>query len=91
MIRGDIAVSSVRWHRQSATPPRPHPQVAQGVKPGDGGHLPASKVTPLIARVRGAQPGRDLYSPPPNHDIYSVEDLAQLIHDLRQVNPLVSG
>ena len=64
-------------------------KIAQGVKPGDGGHLPGTKATPLIARVRGARPGRDLYSPPPHHDIYSVEDLAQLIHDLRQVNPQV--
>ena len=51
--------------------------------------MPGNKATPLIAEVRGAKPGRDLYSPPPHHDIYSVEDLAQLIHDLRQINPHV--
>jgi glutamate synthase domain-containing protein 2 len=53
-------------------------KIAQGVKPGDGGHLPGRKATALIARARGAATGRDLYSPPPHHDIYSVEDLAQL-------------
>jgi len=62
-------------------------KIAQGAKPGEGGQLPGSKVNPLIARLRYARPGIGLISPPPHHDIYSIEDLAQLIHDLRQVNP----
>src|SRR4029079_13103834 len=56
-------------------------------KPGEGGQLPGIKVTSLIARLRHAQPGMQLISPPPHHDIYSIEDLAQLIHDLKTVNP----
>ncbi|HMD33160.1 MAG TPA: glutamate synthase large subunit [Candidatus Acidoferrales bacterium] len=73
-------------------------KMAQGSKPGEGGQLPASKVTPYIARLRHAVAGMTLISPPPHHDIYSIEDLAQLIYDLREVNPrarigvkLVSG
>ena len=73
-------------------------KMAQGSKPGEGGQLPAKKVTGYIARIRHATPGTPLISPPPHHDIYSIEDLAQLIHDLRAVNPdarigvkLVSG
>jgi glutamate synthase (NADPH/NADH) large chain len=73
-------------------------KVAQGAKPGEGGQLPAHKVTGMIARLRHAQPGVSLISPPPHHDIYSIEDLAQLIYDLKRVNPkaavgvkLVSG
>ena len=73
-------------------------KMAQGSKPGEGGQLPAGKVTEYIARIRHATPGTPLISPPPHHDIYSIEDLAQLIHDLRAVNPrarigvkLVSG
>src|SRR5882724_9987688 len=73
-------------------------KMAQGSKPGEGGQLPAKKVTPYIARIRHATAGTPLISPPPHHDIYSIEDLAQLIHDLRAVNPrarigvkLVSG
>jgi glutamate synthase domain-containing protein 2/glutamate synthase domain-containing protein 1/glutamate synthase domain-containing protein 3 len=62
-------------------------KIAQGSKPGEGGQLPARKVTPLIARLRRAQPGQALISPPPHHDIYSIEDLAQLIADLRAINP----
>ncbi len=62
-------------------------KIAQGSKPGEGGQLPAKKVTPLIARLRKAQPGQSLISPPPHHDIYSIEDLAQLIADLRAINP----
>ena len=62
-------------------------KVAQGAKPGEGGQLPGSKVNALIARLRYAKPGIGLISPPPHHDIYSIEDLAQLIFDLRQVNP----
>ena len=62
-------------------------KIAQGSKPGEGGQLPGLKVTNLIARLRHAQPGMQLISPPPHHDIYSIEDLAQLIHDLKTVNP----
>src|SRR5260221_3970181 len=62
-------------------------KIAQGSKPGEGGQLPGLKVTTLIARLRHAQPGMQLISPPPHHDIYSIEDLAQLIHDLKTVNP----
>jgi len=62
-------------------------KIAQGSKPGEGGQLPGHKVTELIARLRHAVPGIPLISPPPHHDIYSIEDLAQLIHDLKQVNP----
>jgi glutamate synthase (NADPH/NADH) large chain/glutamate synthase (ferredoxin) len=62
-------------------------KMAQGSKPGEGGQLPGHKVTPLIARVRRAVPGIALISPPPHHDIYSIEDLAQLIYDLREINP----
>jgi glutamate synthase (ferredoxin) len=63
-------------------------KMAQGSKPGEGGQLPAAKVNPYIARLRHAVPGMSLISPPPHHDIYSIEDLAQLIYDLRAVNPL---
>jgi glutamate synthase (NADPH/NADH) large chain len=62
-------------------------KVAQGAKPGEGGQLPGHKVTEMIARLRFARPGVGLISPPPHHDIYSIEDLAQLIFDLKQVNP----
>jgi glutamate synthase domain-containing protein 2/glutamate synthase domain-containing protein 3 len=62
-------------------------KMAQGSKPGEGGQLPAVKVTPYIAKLRRAVPGMSLISPPPHHDIYSIEDLEQLIHDLREVNP----
>src|SRR5690606_26679262 len=62
-------------------------KVAQGAKPGEGGQLPGGKVNGLIARLRYAVPGVTLISPPPHHDIYSIEDLAQLIFDLKQVNP----
>jgi glutamate synthase (NADPH) large chain len=62
-------------------------KIAQGAKPGEGGQLPGHKVNELIARLRYAKPGVGLISPPPHHDIYSIEDLAQLIFDLRQVNP----
>ncbi len=61
--------------------------MAQGSKPGEGGQLPPMKVTPFIAKLRHTAPGVALISPPPHHDIYSIEDLAQLIYDLRQVNP----
>ncbi len=62
-------------------------KVAQGAKPGEGGQLPGHKVSGLIARLRHAQPGVSLISPPPHHDIYSIEDLAELIYDLKRVNP----
>ncbi len=62
-------------------------KVAQGAKPGEGGQLPGHKVTDLIARLRNTVPGVTLISPPPHHDIYSIEDLAQLIFDMKQVNP----
>jgi glutamate synthase (ferredoxin) len=65
-------------------------KVAQGAKPGEGGQLPGHKVSGLIARLRHAQPGVSLISPPPHHDIYSIEDLAQLIYDLKRVNPKAS-
>jgi len=62
-------------------------KVAQGAKPGEGGQLPGFKVTSLIAKLRHSTPGVTLISPPPHHDIYSIEDLAQLIYDLKQINP----
>ncbi len=62
-------------------------KMAQGAKPGEGGQLPGHKVNRIIARVRHSTPGVGLISPPPHHDIYSIEDLAQLIHDLKNVNP----
>ncbi|RUM68549.1 MAG: glutamate synthase large subunit, partial [Sulfurospirillum sp.] len=62
-------------------------KVAQGAKPGEGGQLPGHKVTPLIASLRYTIPGVTLISPPPHHDIYSIEDLAQLIFDMKQINP----
>jgi glutamate synthase domain-containing protein 2/glutamate synthase domain-containing protein 1/glutamate synthase domain-containing protein 3 len=65
-------------------------KMAQGSKPGEGGQLPGHKVTDEIARLRHTQPGVALISPPPHHDIYSIEDLAQLIFDLKQVNPLAA-
>lgn len=62
-------------------------KMAQGAKPGEGGQLPGKKVYPWIAEVRGSTPGVGLISPPPHHDIYSIEDLAQLIHDMKNSNP----
>jgi len=62
-------------------------KIAQGAKPGEGGQLPGHKVNKTIAKVRHSTPGVGLISPPPHHDIYSIEDLAQLIHDLKNVNP----
>ncbi|HEU5299709.1 MAG TPA: glutamate synthase large subunit [bacterium] len=62
-------------------------KMAQGSKPGEGGQLPGHKVSPEIARIRRAQPGATLISPPPHHDIYSIEDLAQLIYDLKRIHP----
>ncbi|MEJ2026612.1 MAG: glutamate synthase large subunit, partial [Limibacillus sp.] len=63
-------------------------KVAQGAKPGEGGQLPGFKVTEMIAQLRHSTPGVMLISPPPHHDIYSIEDLAQLIYDLKQINPI---
>ena len=63
-------------------------KMAQGAKPGEGGQLPGPKVFPWIAKVRNSTPGVTLISPPPHHDIYSIEDLAQLIHDLKNANPV---
>ncbi|HVL99101.1 MAG TPA: glutamate synthase-related protein [Egibacteraceae bacterium] len=65
-------------------------KMAQGSKPGEGGQLPGHKVSDLIAKLRHTQPGVALISPPPHHDIYSIEDLAQLIYDLKQVNPFAT-
>jgi glutamate synthase (NADPH/NADH) large chain/glutamate synthase (ferredoxin) len=62
-------------------------KMAQGSKPGEGGQIPGTKVSPMIAKLRHSTPGVMLISPPPHHDIYSIEDLAQLIYDLKQVNP----
>jgi glutamate synthase (NADPH/NADH) large chain len=62
-------------------------KMAQGAKPGEGGQLPGHKVSEYIAKLRFSVPGVGLISPPPHHDIYSIEDLAQLIHDLKNVNP----
>ena len=62
-------------------------KIAQGAKPGEGGQLPGHKVTAMIAKLRYSMPGVTLISPPPHHDIYSIEDLAQLIFDLKQINP----
>src|SRR6478672_7495555 len=61
--------------------------MAQGAKPGEGGQLPGHKVSEYIAKLRYSVPGVGLISPPPHHDIYSIEDLAQLIHDLKNANP----
>jgi glutamate synthase domain-containing protein 2 len=62
-------------------------KMAQGAKPGEGGQLPGGKVSEYIGFLRHSVPGVGLISPPPHHDIYSIEDLAQLIHDLKNVNP----
>ena len=63
-------------------------KIAQGAKPGEGGQLPGKKVSAYIALLRNSKPGVPLISPPPHHDIYSIEDLAQLIYDLHQVKSL---
>jgi glutamate synthase (NADPH/NADH) large chain len=65
-------------------------KMAQGAKPGEGGQLPGGKVSEYIAKLRFSVPGVGLISPPPHHDIYSIEDLAQLIHDLKNANPTAS-
>ena len=66
-------------------------KISQGAKPGEGGQLPGTKVYPWIARTRSSTPGVGLISPPPHHDIYSIEDIAQLIHDLKSANPAGQG
>ena len=66
-------------------------KMAQGAKPGEGGQLPGHKVYPWIAATRHSTPGVGLISPPPHHDIYSIEDLKQLIHDLKNSNPRGAG
>ena len=66
-------------------------KIAQGAKPGEGGQLPGNKVQAHIAELRHSTPGVTLISPPPHHDIYSIEDLAQLIFDLKQLNPKALG
>jgi Glutamate synthase domain 2 len=65
-------------------------KMAQGAKPGEGGQLPGDKVSEYIGKLRHSVPGVGLISPPPHHDIYSIEDLAQLIHDLKNANPSAS-
>ena len=96
---GDVAASRIKQVASGrfgvtpaylATAEQLEIKIAQGAKPGEGGELPGEKVTGAIAALRHAQPGRTLISPPPHHDIYSIEDLAQLVYDLRQVNPAAS-
>jgi len=99
LLPGDVAASRIKQvasGRFGVTPAylaaaeQLEIKIAQGAKPGEGGELPGEKVTGAIAELRHAQPGRTLISPPPHHDIYSIEDLAQLVFDLRQVNPTAS-
>ncbi len=94
--RGDIASSAIKQvasGRFGVTPEylmhakQIEIKMAQGAKPGEGGQLPGKKVSPYIAMLRRSKPGVSLISPPPHHDIYSIEDLAQLIFDLHQINP----
>ncbi|MEA5422505.1 glutamate synthase large subunit [Synechococcus sp. CCY9202] len=96
LLRGDSANSAIKQiasGRFGVTPEylrsgsQLEIKVAQGAKPGEGGQLPGPKVDPYIAWLRNSKPGVALISPPPHHDIYSIEDLAQLIHDLHQVHP----
>tara|TARA_Y100001968_G_scaffold116045_1_gene105401 strand:- start:3303 stop:7892 length:4590 start_codon:yes stop_codon:yes gene_type:complete len=96
LINGDTACSAIKQiasGRFGVTPEylisgkQLEIKVAQGAKPGEGGQLPGPKVDPYIAKLRNSKPGVALISPPPHHDIYSIEDLAQLIHDLHQIHP----
>eukprot|EP00746_Dinoflagellata_sp_MGD_P001211 gnl/MRDRNA2_/MRDRNA2_102258_c0_seq1.p1 gnl/MRDRNA2_/MRDRNA2_102258_c0~~gnl/MRDRNA2_/MRDRNA2_102258_c0_seq1.p1 ORF type:complete len:1776 (-),score=315.85 gnl/MRDRNA2_/MRDRNA2_102258_c0_seq1:378-5705(-) len=96
VVNGDTAISKVKQvasGRFGVTPEylmsaeQLEIKLAQGAKPGEGGQLPGPKVTEYIASVRASKPGVTLISPPPHHDIYSIEDLGQLIHDLHAVNP----
>ncbi|MFM9156727.1 MAG: glutamate synthase-related protein, partial [Dolichospermum sp.] len=93
---GDTAASAIRQVASGrfgvtpqylATAKQIEIKIAQGAKPGEGGQLPGPKVSPYIAMLRRSKPGVTLISPPPHHDIYSIEDLAQLIFDLHQINP----
>merc|ERR1719253_1419629 len=93
---GDIATSAIKQVASGRFGVTPHflvnadqleIKVAQGAKPGEGGQLPGKKVSPYIASLRRSKPGVTLISPPPHHDIYSIEDLSQLIYDLHMVNP----
>jgi len=96
LVNGDTACSAIKQiasGRFGVTPEyltsgkQLEIKVAQGAKPGEGGQLPGPKVDEYIAKLRNSKPGVALISPPPHHDIYSIEDLAQLIHDLHQINP----
>ena len=92
--RSGNSARSSRWPRAASASPAStwssaneiQIKMAQGAKPGEGGHLPAQKVYPWIAKTRYSTPGVTLISPPPHHDIYSIEDLAQLIYDLKNAN-----
>ena len=97
LVNGDTACSAIKQiasGRFGVTPEylrsgkQLEIKVAQGAKPGEGGQLPGPKVDPYIAKLRNSKAGVALISPPPHHDIYSIEDLAQLIHDLHQIHPL---
>lgn len=99
LLPGDSAASSIRQvasGRFGVTPEylvtseQLEIKIAQGAKPGEGGQLPGHKVSEYIAKLRRTRPGVTLISPPPHHDIYSIEDLAQLIHDLKTINPTAS-
>ena len=83
----NFAISSVTLKPGNWPPSPGFAPCAQGAKPGEGGQLPGFKVTDEIAKLRHSTPGVTLISPPPHHDIYSIEDLAQLIYDLKQINP----
>eukprot|EP00244_Chara_vulgaris_P002120 TRINITY_DN135_c0_g1_i2.p1 TRINITY_DN135_c0_g1~~TRINITY_DN135_c0_g1_i2.p1 ORF type:complete len:1782 (-),score=343.10 TRINITY_DN135_c0_g1_i2:689-5836(-) len=96
LVNGDTATSAIKQvasGRFGVTPTflvnadQLEIKIAQGAKPGEGGQLPGTKVSPYIATLRKSKPGVPLISPPPHHDIYSIEDLAQLIYDLHMVNP----
>jgi glutamate synthase (ferredoxin) len=96
LLNGDTAASAIRQIASGrfgvtpqylATAKQLEIKIAQGAKPGEGGQLPGPKVSPYIAMLRRSKPGVTLISPPPHHDIYSIEDLAQLIFDLHQINP----
>ena len=86
MDLGDIKFCQEYFRSEQRDPTITEIKMAQGAKPGEGGHLPAKKVYPWIAKTRHSTPGVSLISPPPHHDIYSIEDLAQLIYDLKNAN-----
>ncbi len=94
---GNSAIKQIASARFGVTPQYLHHmrewqiKMAQGSKPGEGGQLPGHKVSAAIAEVRGSNPGVELISPPPHHDIYSIEDLAELMHELTQFNPRARG